>query len=280
MKTPTTEVAEKQSTAVSLAGYDQYAGSGFENQTADDYALPFLHMLQGLSKKVQEDPKTFHQGMLINTVTGEVFEDGVVFVPALTEHKFVEWKPLSTGGGFVAVHEVNDPVVKETLAAAGDAYGALKMSNGNELVETFYVYGVQVQADGSPMAAVIAFTSTKIKKYKQWMTKARSIQIALPDGRRIPAPLFAHKYRLKTVTEKNTKGSFANWDTISFEGADAASSRLATDDMLFLAALDCMNAVQQGIAKPNHDSMADAAGLDDDLGGDASGRASTGNAKF
>jgi len=181
----------------------------------------------------------------------------------------------------IAAYNVGDAIVREVLSTAAEAFGAIKMPNGNELVETFYVYGVQVQADGSPMAAVLAFTGSKIKKYKQWMTKARSIQIVLPDGRRIPAPLFAHKYLLKTVTEKSAKGSYANWDTVGFAGPDAASSRLATDDQLFLAAVDCMNAVNQGIAKPNHESVVAAAGMDyeEPAGGQAEGRAE-GKPKF
>lgn len=281
-----TEVAEKQTTEIANMGeYEGYAGQGFENQDSSDYALPFLHILQGLSKKVQEDPKSFHQGMIINTVTGELFEDdaGIEFIPATTKHQFVEWKPLSAGGGFVAAYEVTDPLVREVIATqTGEQTGALKMPNGNELIETYYVYGIHVQPDGSPIHAVIAFSSSKIKKYKQWMTKARTIQLALPDGRRIAAPLFSHKYRLKTVTEKNSKGSFANWDVVQFSGADALSSRLSPKDQLFLDAVACRDAVETGKAKADHDSVATTAGTGEEGADNSGGSADRpeGKAKF
>ncbi|WP_459178758.1 hypothetical protein, partial [Paraburkholderia caribensis] len=44
----TTDVAVKeQNTAMAEYGaYADYAGAGFENQTSDDYSIPFLQILQ------------------------------------------------------------------------------------------------------------------------------------------------------------------------------------------------------------------------------------------
>lgn len=254
----TTDVAVKeQNTAMAEYGaYADYAGAGFENQTSDDYSIPFLQILQALSPQLQEND-SLRQGMILNTVTGEVWDGkkGIAFVPATTQHVYVEWKPRDAGGGFVGIHEVNSDLVAHAKAASSE-YGKYNTPDGNELIETFYVYGIALDDDGNASEAVLAFSSTKIKKYKGWMTKAKTIQIPLPDGRRIPAPLFAHRYRLKTVSEKNNKGQFFNWDAITFDGENAQQARLLPDDPLFQSAVNIKSMIEQGKARAAYESQA------------------------
>lgn len=254
----TTDVAVKeQNTAMAEYGaYADYAGAGFENQTSDDYSIPFLQILQALSPQLQEND-SLRQGMILNTVTGEVWDGkkGIAFVPATTQHVYVEWKPRDAGGGFVGIHEVNSDLVNHAKAASAE-YGKYSTPDGNELIETFYVYGIALDDDGNASEAVLAFSSTKIKKYKGWMTKAKTIQIPLPDGRRIPAPLFAHRYRLKTVSEKNNKGQFFNWDAIAFDGKNAQQARLLPDDPLFQSAVNIKSMIEQGKARAAYESQA------------------------
>lgn len=242
-----TEVAEAQNTALAAAAdYESYAGAGFENQTSDDYAIPFIQILQALSPQLQ-DNDDLRQGMIVNTVTGESFDGkkGVAFVPATTQHVYVEWKPER--GGFVAQHQPNSELVRHCIAH--QEFGTYTTPEGNDLIETFYVYGVVLPPDGSASEAVVAFSSTKIKKYKGWMTKAKTIQIQLPDGRRFPAPLFAHRYRLKTVSEKNAKGPYFNWDLIQFDGANAMEARLPPSDPIFQMAVNVKEMIEQGTAR-------------------------------
>ncbi|MCB1125453.1 MAG: hypothetical protein KDM81_03080 [Verrucomicrobiae bacterium] len=254
----TTDVAVKeQNTAMAEYGaYADYAGAGFENQTSDDYSIPFLQILQALSPQLQEND-SLRQGMILNTVTGEVWDGkkGIAFVPATTQHVYVEWKPRDAGGGFVGIHEVNSDLVNHAKTASSE-YGKYSTPDGNELIETFYVYGIALDDDGNASEAVLAFSSTKIKKYKGWMTKAKTIQIPLPDGRRIPAPLFAHRYRLKTVSEKNNKGQFFNWDAIAFDGENAQQARLLPDDPLFQSAVNIKSMIEQGKARAAYESQA------------------------
>lgn len=254
----TTDVAVKeQNTAMAEYGaYADYAGAGFENQTSDDYSIPFLQILQALSPQLQEND-SLRQGMILNTVTGEVWDGkkGIAFVPATTQHVYVEWKPRDAGGGFVGIHEVNSDLVNHAKAASSE-YGKYSTPDGNELIETFYVYGIALDDDGNASEAVLAFSSTKIKKYKGWMTKAKTIQIPLPDGRRIPAPLFAHRYRLTTVSEKNNKGQFFNWDAIAFDGENAQQARLLPDDPLFQSAVNIKSMIEQGKARAAYESQA------------------------
>lgn len=263
------EVAQKAGTALAEYGaYEQYAGSGFENQTSDDYAIPFLQILQALSPQLQDPESPFKQGMILNTVTGEVFpgQAGFAYIPSTTQHLYVEWTPREKGGGFVGIHEPGSELVRHCVA--NQPFGDYKTPEGNELIETFYVYGIAVDNDGNSSEAVLAFSSSKIKKYKAWMTKAKTIQIPLPDGRRIPAPLFAHRYRLKTIAEKNPKGAFFNWE-IAFDGANATEARLLPDNELFQSAVAIKKMIDEGRARAAYESQAPGSADDESQGAPA-----------
>ena len=256
------DVAEKKSTDVVVGGYDDYAGQGFEHQSRDDLAIPFLGVLQGLSPQI-ETIDGAKPGMLFNTVTEEVEsgKDGVLFVPAVTQHCFVEWVPRDAGGGFVAIHEVNSDVVKEAKAGA-DEYGKYKVGD-NDLIETFYIYGVLVDETDALGMAVVAFTSTKIKVYKKFNTKVRTFRVKLDDGRMIPPPLFAHLTRITTVKESNNKGDFYNFSLVPANGS-LQESLLATDDPRFQAAAECKRLVESGVARAAFESAGDGSETGDD----------------
>lgn len=278
---PKTDVAVAASTAVVLASndYGDYAGGGFENQDQSDYAIPFLGMLQGLSPQIQTPtPQTEHmrQGMIINSVTGEIFLSavGVPFVPAYTDHMYMEWKPRTQGGGLVGRHTLDAEIVKHAKEKAGTDFGLLKTPEGNDLIETFNVYGIYLDGEGNPQQAVVSFSSTKIKPYKAWMTKAKTIQLQLTDGRRIGAPLFAHRYRLKTVPEKNNKGAFYNW-SIGFDGENAVACRLAPSDEIFQAAVAIKKLMESGQGKAAYDSL-EPHGTDEPDGNGAAGERTPG----
>ena len=85
--------------------YGDHAGKGFENQTQDDVAFPFLTVLQG-GEKGMEDVVDAKPGKLFNTITRQLY-DQVELVPAITEHCYVEWVPREKGGGFVGVHALS-----------------------------------------------------------------------------------------------------------------------------------------------------------------------------
>ncbi|MGH6639333.1 MAG: hypothetical protein ACREBY_12145, partial [Polaromonas sp.] len=229
--------------------YGLYAGQGFEGQSSDDMVMPFLTILQALSPQVQEGP--LRPGMLLDTVTGETWDgkSGIPFVPATTQHKFVEWRPRDSGGGFVGHLSPTDPIVEECRRT--QEFGKWHTVGGNDLVETFYVYGIL--ATETPRQQVIAFSGARIKKYRAWMTKARTVQVPSGNNRMNIAPLFAHRYRLRTILEKNPKGTYYNWDTIDFDGGDQVFARLSHVDPLFQAAAALRNVVISGQANVNYE---------------------------
>jgi hypothetical protein len=276
-----TAIAEASQQGTALAGYGEYVADGedgFGNTTAADYALPFVAVLQSNSPQCKPVDNGgidgAVQGMLMNTVTGQLYKgkEGFAFVPALTEHCYVEWLKRDgggQGGGFVARHELESEFVKKLLAER-QGFGKIEFTGQDgklhELVETFYTYGVIVNEDGTTEKVVIGWVSTKIKRYRQFLTMARSIQIVDPkSGRKITPPLFAHRFRVRTVLDKNPKGEFFNF-VVGFDGKDAASCRLSPDDPVFQEAYALQMLVKTGAAKASYDTQQAAGDEAEDTG--------------
>jgi hypothetical protein len=74
------------------------AGKGLEGTTKSDFAIPFLSMLQSNSPQV-ETLKGAKAGMLVNTITNELFDEAIV-IPCAYQRRFVRWAPRSAGGGY------------------------------------------------------------------------------------------------------------------------------------------------------------------------------------
>lgn len=251
--------------------YGEYAGQGFDNVTSDDNSIPFLAILQSNSPQLTDDKfeaANLKAGMLFNTVSEEAVagKEGCLFLPAVTQHVVVRWKPRDAGGGVVAVLQLDDAEYLEAKAKS-EKFGKYKASNGDEFVETFYVYGVICDSDGNPETpAVVAFTSTKIKVYKKWMSKVNMFahkKFGIP----VKPPLFAHLIRITSFKDSNPSGEFFNFVLQPAKG-DVASSLLSPKDDAFQAAAALRDAVGEGLAKADYKSQ-DKAG--DQAAGDASG---------
>jgi len=244
--------------------YGAYAGEGFEDMGRDDYATPFLYVLQPTSPITTLDDNA-RPGMLMDSVSQEMWKAekskgaehaGVAFIPCHRQHLFVEWKKRDEkggGGGYVGQHEVGSAVVE----AAKKKYDFGKLEqNGNDLIETFYVYGLLIKPDGTWQPMVLPFTSTKIKAYKHWMTRLANIKV---NGQK--PPLWAHRARITTLRQENDKGVFYIME-IAFDGDNAIEARLDPTSEIFQEAAEFYRLCKDGVAKPDYTSpgAAEAAG--------------------
>lgn len=237
-----------------VTDYGTDAGSGFEGQTRDDISIPFLAVLQSNSPQL-EDFEDARPGMLFNTVSQAIIDGkkGVILIPALTQHVFVEWVPREQGGGFVATHAIDSDVVRRAKQQAKEPF---KYHVGeNDLVETFYIYASILDDDGEASdMAVIACTSTKIAPYKKWNTSLNMFTVKTPDGRKQRPPLFAHRVRLTTRPDKNNKGNFFNIALAPANGT-VSDSLLPPGDARLEAAKALKDMVESGIASAAYDSQ-------------------------
>lgn len=228
--------------------YGTDAGAGFEGTSGKDLSIPFLSILQSNSPQVEdENPKGSKPGLLYNTVTRELVngDEGIVVVPVHKETAYAEWVPRDSGGGFVGLHDPLGDEVKKALAAnCGQRAGKLQMANGHELIETHYVYALVLNKEGTETQGfcVLSFTSTKIKPYRDWVTAMYTLK-----GK---PPLFANRAIIKTVKQKNEKGSFFNFQIEPLRGSWLASLINPKDEVALLTeAKDFRDMVTSGMAK-------------------------------
>jgi hypothetical protein len=207
-----TEVAVMSSSELALADsmYED-AGSGFEETSAESFAIPFLSILQSGSPQVKKSDGAYikgaEEGMLYNSVTNEVFsgEDGVEVIPCHYTPRFVEWQLREKGGGFVGEHLPSDPIVGDVER---DDKGRSITPAGNQLVDTRNHY-VLVRTSSGLTPAIMSLSSSQLKKSKQWMSMMNGIKIKNPTtGTFQTAPMFSNVYKVTTVAESNDKGSW------------------------------------------------------------------------
>jgi len=226
MKKVKKAVATKKSTA--LAEFDPSmfeadAGQGMENMGQEDLALPFLKVLSG-NDPVLDENESARKGDIYNTVTSTVYsgKKGVRVIPCAYQRRFIQWTPRGMGSGApTAIYEPGD-VRPETQRSSDDNKDYVADGSGEYIEETHQHFVLLVAEDGGVETALIAMKSTQLKKSRKWnsMMASRSMQGA--NGPFTP-PRFSHIYRLKTVSEENSKGSWHGWE-MSCEGAISEAS--------------------------------------------------------
>lgn len=259
--TPGKDVAKAAPAGAVVAhNYGEHAGAGLEGQDSSHLSIPFLNLLQALSPQLEDENLSVKAGMLFNSVTNDAYDGktGVEFVPAHIDHLITEWVPKEKGGGWVGVHDLASDIVVHARETSEDR-NKLRTTSGNDLVETFYMYGIVVEDETPVGMAVIAFTSTKIKSYKAWNTK-RQMFPHRKFGIVGEPPLFAHRIRLTSVKQKNAKGEFYNFVLTPAVGGDIGKSLLAPDSDCLVAAMQVRDMVKGGQARAAFETADNAVG--------------------
>lgn len=236
-------------------GLAERAGESREGMSQDDYAIPFLALLQSGSPQVKKsDPRCIEgaeEGMFYNTVDKSVYpaDDGLEFIPCAYRRYFVEWKLREDGGGYVGQY-IPGTEPKTIL----DEKNRDILENGNELKDTRYWYGLIIQRDAegavvSADAAVIGMTRTQIKPSRAWANlTAKNIW---PDGvpRNAPPPFYVWSYRLTSVPQQKDEYSFWNWEVE--RGAPV------TEEPLLKTAMNLHDSVKSGDVREATETVAD-----------------------
>lgn len=193
--------------ALANIDFGDHAGAGTKNMTGADQAIPFLSLLQALSKVISDPTQKVEgaaPGMIMDSVSKQVYdgESGVIFLPCNTQRVYVAWKGEPGSGTVAGRYAPSDPIVKS--AARKFAFNEMQDPDGNRLVETFYVIGMILDENLAPSSmGMISFTSTKIKAYKESIGVLRT----LPGD----APLYAFPLRITSRAETRPKGTSFNF---------------------------------------------------------------------
>lgn len=213
---PGTAVVKNQPVAANVAipeelqaQFLQDAGAGLENTTAQDYALPFLYLLQDNSPQCKRSDDKYMEGaeagMFMDTVTQELFES-VRVIPVDFEKVYNEWIPRDDGGGFVASYKSKNEAEQNK-------------QEDTQIVDTANHYVLVQGGDGRWRPAILSCTSTKLKASRNWLSRISQVLINGPRGK-VPAPSYSRIYEAVAVPAKNQHGSFFTLGINPIEGAE------------------------------------------------------------
>ena len=225
-----------------LAMMEQDAGLGTSNDTADNL-VPLIYVLQKLSQAVDKQNPEYIKGAEPGDIwlrnAPEPIAKKIRFQPCFFYKQWVEWIPLSAGGGFVGA---TDERPDEAIEAPNPKNANRKvwlMPNGNELSETRYHVGNVLFDDGLTLPYIIPFSSSGHTVSRQWMFLMNSR--TLPNGVRTPS--WATTYELTTKLRKNAAGS---WHVLDINIDDWVS-----DEVTYNKGKALYNAFSAGALKPD-----------------------------
>ena len=235
------KVAELENSEVAIFDDDSLlsGGTGLEEASANDYAIPFLRVLQSMSPQLKKSDGQYiaeaQEGNFFNSVTNKVYDGdtGVLIVPCAYKKKYIEWIPREKGGGFVSDQHDHNELAKCTK----DDSGKFIMENGNQLVETAEYYSLIAEEDSAPEQVLLSLTSSQLRFSRRWNTMLNNATVNTSVGETFQAPMFAYTYRLTSIPQSNDQYS---WMGLSVERAYPTSMPLAK------AAMEFMKAARQG----------------------------------
>jgi hypothetical protein len=258
--------------AVAAASFEDMAGAGLENVTANDLLIPRLVILQSNSPQVLKTKAEYIKGAVVGQICdvgmGELFEGAVPFIPVYFVKQWLEWYPRNTQKGLAEIHDT-DAILAKT---SPNEKKKPVLPNGNLIAETHQFYGINL-ASGSPRKSFIPFASTQIKKAKHWNTLSEVERWKKATGEEYMPARFSRVYFLTTAAESNAEGDWIGWkiergpalalldDRNMVTGLNPEIETLfgTSASNLFAMAKSFYESIQRGEAKADLASMADEA---------------------
>ena len=252
------KVAEAESSDIIPFDDDMLSeGTGLEEAGADDYAIPFLRVLQSMSPQLKKSDGKYIQGAeegnLFNTVTESYYDgtEGVAIIPCAYKKKYIEWIPREKGGGFV--DDSHDASVLKQCNK--NDKGRFIWTNDNEIAETAEYYCILLADESAPEQVLLSLTSSQLQFSRRWNTMLNNARVENSQGQSVAAPMFSYIYNLTTIPQSNDQYS---WMGLSIEKARPTPRPLA------MAALDFMKAARSGEVEVKHEQEGVVNTVEDD----------------
>lgn len=198
------EIATKKEQLPAVQFFAEDANDGFDDLTAQDYAIPFFTVLQKMSPQL-DNIEGAKAGNIFNSVTEEC-ASSLKVIPCAYKREFIEWRPREQGGGYVGAHTIDASIV--TSATRQD--GRLVTRDGNLLVETANHFVLAITDTGIDKG-LITMSSTQLKKNRRWNSLMGGIKLKDSNGNMFTPARYSHMYNMSTQLEQNDKGSWYGW---------------------------------------------------------------------
>lgn len=184
-------------------------GRGFGAVSKEDILLPRIKLLQPLSPEVTD--AGMKPGTMLNSLSQTNYGNSIIFIPIIHQKSRIKWFPRDDGGGIeCSSDDAKQPRegTKEFTVKDGGKKKTISMSDCVEcqfakwtddvapLCTIYYNFPILIIGEEAPVA--LSFEKTKVKTAKKLISLTRYVGGNLD--------MFAKKYELKTVVEKNSQG--------------------------------------------------------------------------
>ena len=220
--------AKKNNTDVGpVIDYSSHEGAGMENATADDYAVPFIKIVQKSSPIIDENPEA-RPGQMYNSIDGSLFDE-LILIPCSFKKEFVHWHLRKTDGGvgdgIINTLPMDTPLLAETEP---NDKNQNQFPDGHEFEKTVLVdtrYHTVMVIDpgtGAIFPAMMAMVSTQAKRSKRWMSLMSARKVVV-QGKRMTAPSYAFQYHATTVKDEKDGDVWYSWQIVNGDQIDDPS---------------------------------------------------------
>lgn len=220
------------------------AGSGVDDLSSEDLAIPFVKILQKMSDEL-DDLDNAKAGDIINSVTKEVTKgkNGIRVIPCAYRLEWIEWEPRGTGTGApFAIYHTGDQI--PATERSDDNKDMVVDGAGRYLERTAQHYVLVIDEDGMTQQALLPMKATQFKKSKQWNSAIKSIKMKDGNGNLFTPPRFSHIWKMTTVSEENKNGSWHGWQIEKDE--------VISDPDVYAEAKHLAQSIQAGEVKVQH----------------------------
>ncbi|REK56661.1 MAG: hypothetical protein DWQ49_09835 [Bacteroidetes bacterium] len=170
---------------------------GQENVGTDDITIPRLDVIQSLSpQRKKNDPAYIEgaeEGLLFNTVSGELYGKSVIFVPVFFRKEFVVWKDRKSGGGFNGAFSTK---------AEAEAH-ATSLGEDFEVQDTAQQFGLIWRPESTPDNPVLEEIVISMAKSKMKVSRQLNTMCKMAGGDR-----FERAYEISSAHVEGTKGEY------------------------------------------------------------------------
>jgi hypothetical protein len=174
------------------------SSKGSEDVTINDLVLPRVDVLQALSPQIKKtDPQYIphsEQGIIFNTVSGELYGSQITIVPVVFRREFIIWQSRKSGGGFRG----SFPTAEE----AEEERQNLENPNDHEVVETHVNFVLIIHPNGRTEEAVLSWSKSKRKVSRKMNSLVQMVN----------ANRYARAYKLTAIPVIGPKGEYWSFD--------------------------------------------------------------------
>lgn len=206
---------------------------GLESIKPSDLQMSILKVMQSNSPEVISGKAKI--GDIFNPATGESYGNEIEFIPLIDIKQAIKWKTAAEGGGMACIS--NDTVNGSTYGScASCAFNydkwrdqGLSEEERKKICSAYINYAVIVNNELIPVTLAFSRTSFKVgAKLAQLYMKLCS-----ENGQ---YPMYCFKFKLRTVVQKNAKGTWMNLEIIPNGMTDQAVGTRAKDTYNMLKA--------------------------------------------